>query len=64
MTPTEELSLKKREIKAEESNAMDVKDMGTFELNVLPFLRNKRNECLLLGLIVTQKVILKKNLPN
>ena len=44
MTPAEELSLKKREIKAEESNAMDVKDMGTFELNVLPFLRNKRKE--------------------
>ena len=44
MTPAEDQSLKRREIKAEEFNAMVVKDMGIFELNVLPFSRNKRKE--------------------
>ena len=42
--PAEDQGQKRREIKAEEFNAMVVKDMGIFELNVLPFLRNKRKE--------------------
>ena len=48
--PAEDQGHERRETKAEEFNAMVVKDMGIFELNVQPFLRNKRKECLLLGL--------------
>src|ERR1051325_5991734 len=42
MTPAEDPSQKKKEVKAEESNVMNVKDMDILELNVPPFLRNKR----------------------
>ena len=42
--PAEDQGHKRKEIKAEEFNAMVVKDMDIFELNVLPFLRNKRKE--------------------
>ena len=42
--PAEDQGQKIRETKAEVFNAMDVKDMDIFELNVLPFLRSKRKE--------------------
>src|ERR1051325_10887954 len=52
MTPVEDPSQRKKGVKAVESNVMDVRDMGILELNVLPFLRNKRKEWLSLGLMV------------
>src|ERR1044072_480559 len=58
MTPAEDPSQKKKEVKAEEPNVMNVKDMDILDLNVPPFLRNKRKEWLSLGLI--QEVNLRK----
>src|ERR1044072_9376811 len=58
MTPAEDPSQKKKEVKAEKSNVMNVKDMDILDLNVPPFLRNKRKEWLSLGLI--QEVNLRK----
>src|ERR1043165_3381916 len=63
MTPAEDPSQKRKEVKAEESNVMNVKDMDILELNVPPFLRNKRKEWMSLGLMVIQ-VNLRKKVPN
>ena len=46
--------------------AGDKKVLSTtiFQWLLVPFLRNKRKECLLPGLTVIQKVMLKQSLPN
>jgi hypothetical protein len=48
-------SLKKREVKAREFSAMNVKAMATLEQNVGPFRKDKRKGSLLLGQMKIQR---------